>query len=84
MSAPIQVLHRNHFVEIRSAALKKLAGNCWEVSIPVDDPVHKRVRRPATAEGWDGAVFLIDDKESEPAVGSGESPREIRVTVYVV
>ena len=80
----IAVLHRSHFQDIRSATARQVAANCWEITIPAADPIHKKVRRKPTAEGWDGAVFLIDDAETEPAVGSGESAREVRVTVFVV
>ena len=84
MSEPISVLFRGRFFEIPAARVEKVGANVWEIAIDVGDPIHKRVRREPTAEGWDEAVFLIEDKESEPAVGSGENKREVRVSAIVI
>ena len=84
MNEPVSVLHRGRFYEIEGARVAQIAANVWEIAIDVGDPIHKRVRRAPTAEGWDQAVFLIDGKESEPAVGSAENKREIRVSAFVI
>lgn len=84
MSDSISVLHRGRFHEIPGARVDQVSRNTWEIAIDVGDPIHKKVRRDPTAEGWDGAVFLIDDRESEPAVGSGENAREVRVSAFVI
>ncbi len=84
MSVPVHVLHRGRFFEIDAASATQVASNAWEITIPVDDPIHGKTRRAPTAEGWDEAVFLVDGTETQPGVGSGENKREVRVSAFVI
>lgn len=81
---PILVLHRGRFYEIDGASAERVASNTWQVRIPAADPIHKRTRRSADAESWDGAVFLVEGQETQPAVGSGEDKGGVTVTVFVL
>jgi len=76
----IEVLHRRRAEPLTGASARKIAGNAWEIRIPKDESLHQRLRRPATPEGWDEAVILLDDRESQPVLGSGEDDRTIWVT----
>ena len=84
MAVDIHVLHRGSFLAIPAAQATQVAHNAWEISIPSDDPVHDKTRRNPTAEAWDDAIFLVDGVETQPAIGSGETRREVRVSVFVV
>jgi len=79
----IAVLHRNRFHPLKTATAKLLRANTWEITIPNDEPALKKVRRGAQASDWDGAVFLIGDDETEPAMGSGEGAA-VKVTAWIL
>ena len=72
--------HRRRAQALPGATARKVAGNAWEIRIPKDHVLHGRLRREPTPEGWDDAVFLLDDQESQPVVGSGEDDRSVWVT----
>lgn len=78
------MLVRGRFEPLVNATAIPVAGNAYQIRVPVDEALLRRVRREATAESWDDAVFLIDGKESEPAVGSGEGPGHVTVTAFVL
>lgn len=80
----LHVLHRNRFHPLTGATARPLAANAWEITVPATDAVKKLTRRGFTAEAWDGAVFLVDGVETEPAVGSGESKKAVTVTVFIL
>ena len=80
----VELLVRGRFETLEAAKTKSVGPNVWELEIPHDDPGLKRARMGRRAEDWDGAVFAIDGVESEPAVGSGDSERSVRVTVYLL
>lgn len=75
---------RGRFEVLADASVIPIAGNAYQIRIPFDEALLRRVRRGATAESWDDAVFLIDGRESEPAVGSGEGPGHVIVTAFVL
>jgi len=79
----LAVLHRNRFLPLNDADVTQVGPNAYQVRIPTGSPMHKKLRRPATAEGWDGAIFLIDGRETEPAMGSGEGA-DIVVSAWVL
>jgi len=79
----IELLHRNRFVALPDATASKVAANAWTLTIPLTDAVRRLVSRADDPEAWDGAVFLLDGRETEPAVGSGGGPERITVTVLV-
>ncbi|MEQ1508734.1 MAG: hypothetical protein ABMB14_41285, partial [Myxococcota bacterium] len=70
----IELLHRNRFVAVPGAAARKVAANVWTLQIPVTDAIRRLVPRADDPEAWDGAVFSLDGKETDPAVGSGGRP----------
>ena len=76
----ITVLHRRRAEPLTGATAQKIAGNAWEIRIPKDAALHKRLRREPTPEGWDDAVILLDDRESQPVLGSGDDADTIWVT----
>lgn len=80
----VEVLHNGSFRPIEGATFEEISSNAWTVSIPVHDPIHGRVRRRPTAEGWDGAVFFIDGVETEPALGSGLKRGQIKISAYAI
>ena len=80
----VEVLHRNRFQAIAGATVERISSNAWTVRIPVDDPIHRKVRRQPTPEGWDGAVFFVDGLETEPALGSGLRRGVIEVSAFAV
>ena len=82
--ATVEVVHRNRFVAIPGATAKEIRGDAWEIRIPALDPIHGKTRRKPTPEGWDGAVFAIDGRETAPAVGSGTERDGVVVTVWVI
>ena len=78
------VLHRGRWFDLDKVRARKIATNAWELSIPRDEALHRRLRRVATPEAWDGAVFLIDDTETEPAIGSGATQTHLKITALVL
>lgn len=78
----IQLLHRNRFHPLNGATATPVAGNAWEIRIPADHPVLSRVRRGPDPTTWDDAVFLIDDIETDGAVGSAFKDGWIVVTAW--
>ncbi|TNE92644.1 MAG: hypothetical protein EP330_01480 [Deltaproteobacteria bacterium] len=81
-SSVIEVLHRNRFRPVDDARIERISSNAWTVRIPVSSPIHKAVRRNPTAEGWDGAVFLIEDTETEPALGSAVRGGFVEISAF--
>ena len=79
----IELLHRRRWVALADASARNVAANAWTLTIPLTDAVRKLVPRADDPEAWDGAVFQLDGKEAEPAVGSGVGPTGITVTVLV-
>jgi hypothetical protein len=89
MPAParIELLVRRRFVVLPGATARALAGNAWELSLPLS-AVQPLVRDATEPEAWDGAIFLLDGRETEPAVGcgtggSGVTRESVKVTVWV-
>lgn len=80
----IELLHRDRPVLLPSATASQVAANAWTLTIPLDDAVRRLVPRAGDPEAWDGAVFLLDGRQTEPAVGSGAGPTRITVTVLVL
>ena len=80
----VSVLVKGRFEVLEGAVAVAVGSNCWEIEIPVDPQLSKRVRRGESPEDWDGAVFLLGDAESEPAVGSGAGKGTVKVTAFVV
>lgn len=66
------------------ASAVRVAANAWNVTIPLTDAVRKLVPRADDPAAWDGAVFALDGREAEPAIGSGSGPAGITVTVLVL
>lgn len=79
----VTLVVRGRFQPLPSATLTKVSTNAWSVRIPKGDPIHAAARRPATPEGWDGAIFALDGKEAEPALGSGEDASAVVLTLLV-
>ncbi len=84
MNAPVAVLHRRRFLDIPQATLTSVGSNVYEVWIPKDAPIHRLTRREPTMDGWEEAIFLIEDVESQPAVASGENGQVIKLHVVVL
>lgn len=80
----ISVLVRNHFEPLREATGIPIAGNAYEIHIPRDSATLRLARRDDTLEAWDGAVFLIDGAESQPALGTGETKNHLIVTALLL
>jgi hypothetical protein len=80
----IEVLHRNRFREVADATAERISGNAWTVRIPTDSRIHGQIKRAPTAEGWDGAVFFIDGRETEPGLGSGTRRGFVEISVYAL
>ena len=84
MSDAVEVLFRNRFYPVSAATVEAMGTNAWTVRIPVSDPIHKKVRRPPTPEGWDGAVLLVGEVETEPGLGSGLRKGCVEISVYAI
>jgi hypothetical protein len=80
----VEVLHAGRFQVLESAVVETISSNAWTVKIPVNDPVHRRLRRQPTPEGWDGAVFFIDGVETEPSLGSGLANGFVSIGTYAI
>ncbi len=81
-SNDVQILVKGRFWPIPGAKIREIAPNAVEITIPLSPDLKKRTRRGEQAEDWDGAVFLVDDEESEPAVGSGQKNGSVMVTAF--
>lgn len=79
----ISVLVRGRFVDLPGAVATPIAGNGWQVRIPDPASLSRRTRRGGAVEDWDGAVLLIDEQETQPAVGSGGGKDHVVVTVWI-
>lgn len=79
----VQVLHRNRFQPVDGAQAVAMAGNAWEIRIPVDHPIHRRVRREPEPTAWDGAIFLLGDEETEPALGSAIRKGNVCIAAWI-
>ncbi|MCO4746114.1 MAG: hypothetical protein KC912_15060 [Proteobacteria bacterium] len=80
----VEVLHAGRFQVCEAAVVETISSNAWTVKIPVNDPIHRRLRRKPTPEGWDGAVFFIDGVETEPGLGSGLANGFVTVGTYAI
>ena len=80
----VQVLRKGRFVEVPGARVRPLASNAWEITIPRTDAVRRACGRGVALEDWDGAIFVVNDLETEPAIASGMSRDVVRVTVVVL
>ena len=80
----VELLVRGRFIELPDATLRQHVGNALSITIPLSPERLRRVRRGAQAEDWDGAIFCVDGEECEPAMGSGEGPKSVTVTVWVL
>ncbi|MEZ4322270.1 MAG: hypothetical protein R3F61_32655 [Myxococcota bacterium] len=78
----VAVLVKGRYETLAGARTKSVGPNVLEIEIPMTPEIMKRTRRGGQAEDWDGAMFLVNDVEAEPAVGSGETPTSVRVTVF--
>lgn len=83
-SQVIEVLHRNRFRPVPDASVEAISGNAWTVRIPTDSRIHTEIKRSPTPEGWDGAVFFIDGKETEPSLGSGVRRGFVEISAYAL
>jgi hypothetical protein len=77
----IELLHRRRFVPLDGAVARKIAGNCFAVTIPLTDAVRRMVRAPERPESWDGAVLALDGVEAQPAVWSSATADAVTVTI---
>ncbi len=82
--ARVEILSRNRFHPIDTATVRALASNAWEVDIPIDDPIHARVKRRPDAEGWEGAVLAVDEVQTEPAVVSRVGKGHLTLAVWSI
>jgi hypothetical protein len=80
--ARIELLVRRRFVAVPGAVAHPLAGNAWELHLPLAS-VQRLVKDATRPEVWDGAIFLLDGRETEPAVGSGVTHDSVKVTVWL-
>lgn len=80
----IAVLVKGRFETLPDASARSIGANAYAIEVPITPERTKRVRRGGKAEDWDGAVFLLDDEESQPAMGSAEGPNSVTVTVLLL
>lgn len=78
----IEARHRNRIFPVPGVTAKKLASNAWELTVP-RTPEAQRLFGP-DLRGLDGAVFVLDGKESEPTLISGEGPDGMKVSVWIL
>ena len=76
----VELLHKRRAQPLPGVTATQLASNAWELVVPVT-PEAVRWLGPTLA-GLDGAVLLIDDAETEPALISGQSKAGVKVTVW--
>ena len=77
----LQILHRNHFRPLKNATARQIAGNCWEVRIPIAD--NRRWLPGTRASDFDDAIVLVDDEESNQVIGTREGSDFVVVTVVL-
>lgn len=80
----VQVLYRRRFYPVDGAQVTRLADNAWQVHIPVDHPIHAKTRRTPDADGWEGAVLLVDDAETEPVVVSKVAGGRVQLAAWSI
>lgn len=61
--------------------LRRDGPNVWTVLLPKSHPVHAAARRAPTLDGWDGAIFALDGREADPAIGSAETAATLELTL---
>ena len=79
----LQILVKSSFRPISGAQVASLTPNSWTLQF------ERQAKYPKFFRGdleklLDGAVFLIDDVESEPAVMSAVNGQSVTVTVWVL
>ena len=77
----LQILHRNPFRPLKKATARQIAGNCWEVTIPITE--NRRWLPGTQASDFDAAVVLVGDEESNQVIGTGEGSDFVVVTVVL-
>jgi len=80
----VSVLGKGRFEKLSDVQITAVGPNAWELDIGLAGMDPKRVRRGPNPEDWDGAIFLLDDRETEPALGSGQAKGRVKVTVFVL
>jgi hypothetical protein len=78
----LEVLVRNRLCGLPGASVRRVGANVLEVTIPRNEEV-ARVLRQRTVElaHFDDLPFYLDGEPCLQALGSGESPTEVVVTV---
>ena len=77
----ILILHRNRFQPVNGATATKLSGNAWTLKLPIAS-MKRFIKGTPRAEALDGVVFVVEDLETEPAVGTGEDQTHLYASVY--
>lgn len=80
----LHLLVRSHFVDLPEASAERIADNAWTIAIPLTDAVTRRARRRPEPEAWEGAIFLIDDAETQPAVVTAIDAVEVCLTAWIL
>jgi len=80
----IELLHRGRFDAVDGATAERVSSNAYTVRLPLTARAVQRSRRPATEDGWDGAVVAIDGAESEPGVVSAVDDHAVTLTVWIL
>jgi hypothetical protein len=78
----LELLDRNRVRPLPGAAVRPLASNAWEIRIP-RTPDAERVFGPGLRK-LDGAVFLVDGVQTEPALISAETADAVLVSAWAL
>ena len=79
----LQILVKSSFRPISGVDVRALTTNSWTLRFD-RNAQYPKFFRGDLERLLDGAIFLIDDVESEPAVMSAVDGRSVTVTVWVL
>jgi len=80
----IQLLHKGRFIEIPCASATPIGSNAWTLSIHKGPELDAILRKSATLEMFDDAIFLIGDIETDKSIGSKETSALFQVTSWTL
>lgn len=78
----LELLDRNRVRPMPPATVRALASNAWEIRVPRGAEA-ERAFGPGLRK-LDGAVFLVDGVQTEPALISAESPEAVTVSAWAL
>jgi hypothetical protein len=78
----VSLFHRGGFHVLKTAKAKSISQNAWTLCLPLSE-LTRVVWDPIELDTLDGKIFVLDDTETNNAVGHILNSKALHVTVWV-